>query len=349
VKTIAVFSIFVSMVFGVFCTPLFAESGAADSAKAASRANPPKQAFGSYSLSVRPLFGMLWGEGEEQVYKDENSEALLSQLLWDMKPLWYGGTVVEFAQRDPLRHFGFFGALSVKFGVPMNTGVVEDRDWPKEGGALSNFSCHDNITQGAIMMDTALGISVPVRFLALRLSLGLSYMRFAWAAYDGYFRYGKNTGAGYEPLEDSDPAILASGAVLSYSQEWLFMPFGLSLVITPGRLFSGTLRCNVGPVFVFTGRDDHHLLTRTNQYAQFIDYMTGGLSLEPGGEFRFSPAERFSLALQFSWRSVTAKPHGMSLGRLTGSSGSTEWVSLGDSAGGLFQALDLGIGFEIRL
>jgi hypothetical protein len=348
VKTITIFSIFVSIVFGIFCAPLYAESGAAT--QAAAMADPLKQAVLSYGLSVRPLFGMLWGEGEELVYKNESSEALLSQILWDLKPLWYAGTAVEFAQRDPLRNFGFFGALSMKFGVPMNTGFAEDRDWAGEEGALSHFSRHDNITQGAMMMDTALGISVPVRSLAFRFSLGLSYMRFAWAAYDGYFRYGKKNSAGYMPLEDSDPQIPVSGAVLSYSQDWLFMPFSLSLAIMPGRLFSGILRCSVGPVFVFIGRDDHHLRTGSRLfYGQFIDYMTSGLSLEPGGEFRFSPIERFSLGLQFSWRSVTANPHGESLGRLTGSSGSTEWESLGNSAGGLFQALDLGIGFEVRL
>jgi hypothetical protein len=200
------------------------------------------------------------------------------------------------------------------------------------------------------MADLAAGLNMPIPpFLAVRFSLGLSYARFAWTAYDGYTRYGKKTSTGYLPIEESDPRIPMSGAGISYSQEWLYMPFGVSLGIAPGRLFSGAIRFYAGPVFFGIGRDDHHLRTGTIYYSQFIDTMTGGLFLEPEGEFRFSPLERFSLALRLSWRSITANPHGDSLGRRTGASRGGEWESLGATAGGLFRAWDAGIGFEIRL
>jgi outer membrane protease len=349
VKKIAGFSVFVSMV--VCFTPVFlyadpGESGAVRDG-AASRV---QRVLSPYTLSVQPLFGMLWGEGEEQVYDSGGSGNLQSQILWELKPLWYTGMILEFGQRDPVRGFGFFGVLSTKFGIPTNTGFAEDRDWSIPGGELTNFSRHDNITNGAVMMDLAAGLNMPIPpFLAFRFSLGLSYVRFAWAAYDGYIRYGKKTDAGYMPLEESDLPVPTSGAVLSYSQDWLFMPVGISLVITPGRLFSGAIRMYVGQVFSGIGRDDHYLRTGSLQYSQFVDIMTGGLSLEPEGEFRFSPLERCSLTLRLSWRSITANSHSRSLGRRTGSSGSQEWESLGNIAGGLFRVLDAGIGFEIRL
>jgi outer membrane protease len=292
---------------------------------------------------------MLWGYGEEQVYTDSDSDQLLSQLLWEAKPQWYMGMGMEFSQKDPAAGPGGFGALSAKFGIAAHSGVMEDRDWLAPGGKLSNYSRHDNLANGAAMLDLAAGLSIPAwGFITIRFSLGVSYTRFSWSAYDGYYRYGKYSGGVYAPLEDSDPAVLQSGPVVSYSQDWLALPLGLRVSIFPGRLFSGALYYSAGPVLNFVGRDDHYLRVRTGYYGQFIDNANGGYVLEPGGEFRFSPGERFSLLLYLSWRTITTGPGGKSFGRNTGD-GAQNWNFLGNTSGGGFQALDLGLGLEVRL
>jgi outer membrane protease len=328
-KSIVIFSVFVSLVF---------------------HPSLPAEGRFSYTLSIAPQFGLLCGQGEEQVFRDENSGELLSQLLWDIKPLYYGGVKLDFAQKNPLAGFGFFSSLSLKFGFPMDSGVMEDRDWQGPAWELSNYSRHKAFSDGALIFDLAAGPSIPIGpFLALRPSLGLSYTRFAWTARDGYFRYGNRLPNNkYEALKDSDPSYSLSGAGVSYTQSCLFMPLGLSLMILPDRLFSGALWFYGGPVLKFAATDEHFFRSNSIYYGQFWDDMGGGYVLEPGGEVRFSPMERFSLRLYCSWRRVAGKPHGKSYARYTGN-GDWGWNSLGNFSGGLFQATDLGIGLEIRL
>jgi outer membrane protease len=316
-KSIVVFSVFVCL---ILCPPLGAESF-------------------PYALSFSPQFGFLYGQGEEQVYLSEDSDKLLSQLLWDLKPLYYGGMKLEFARRDPLAGFGLFSTLFLKFGIPMETGVMEDRDWQEPGGRLTKYSRHDALSNGALILDLAAGPNIPAGpFLAFRPSLGFSYNRFSWTGRDGYKHYSKSNSV---PLEDSDPRIPISGTVVSYSQDWLYMPLGFSLLIMPGRRFSGILWLYAGPVFKFAGLDNHHLT-----FFQYKDESKGGYFLEPGGEFRFSPGERFSLRVYGSWRRLAAKSHGKTYSRFTGGDA---WNFLGNTAGGLFQTMDLGLGFEVRL
>ncbi|MDR1970901.1 MAG: omptin family outer membrane protease [Treponema sp.] len=299
-------------------------------------------AKGPYALSLSPQFGVLLGKGEEQVYKGEDSDELLSELLWDIKPLMYVGTKLEFARRDPTAGFGFFSSLSVKYGLPLESGNMEDRDWIWPGGRLTNYSHHDNATAGALLADLMLGPSLPLgSSFAARLSLGLSYAHFGWTARDGYLRYGKSVGGDYKykPLEDSDPRVPVSGTVVSYAQDWVFMPMGLSLLLWPNRLFSGSLWFYAGPVFKFLGRDTHPVTS-----TQYRDEMSSGYSLDRGGEFRFSPLERLSLRLSCSWRSAAADPHGRTSSRQAGQ----DWQFRGNIAGGRFQTVDLGIGLEVR-
>ncbi|MDR2746050.1 MAG: omptin family outer membrane protease [Treponema sp.] len=307
-KSIAVLPVFVCL---IFCSPLGAET-----------------APFPYTLSLSPQFGFLYGQGEEQVYRDESSDDLLSQILWDHKPLCYGGMKLEFAQRNPQDSFGVFGTLSMKFGIPMDTGIMEDRDWMRPGTGLTHYSRHDAQSTGALILDMAAGPGIPLGPLfVLRPSLGISYTRFSWTSSGGYTQYYGIT----SPI---------SGTVISYSQDWLYMPLGVSLLIMPGRRFSGALWFYAGPVLKFMGLDEHH---KTSY--QYRDETRGGYSLEPGGEFRFSFGEHFSLRAYGSWRRFAAAPHGESRHKYGGG----DWEFLGNISGGRFQTMDLGIGLEVRL
>jgi outer membrane protease len=294
VKNIAVFCSFV--ILSLSPSPLSSETSA-------------------YTFSVSPLVGFLWGQGEEQLYRSATSDDLLSQLLWDIKPLWYVGSDLEFAQRKPAKGFGFFGRFTMKFGIPAETGIMEDRDWvtPWEGPELTNYSRHRNISDGTMILDLALGINIPLGSpFALRLSLGFSYLHFAWTSYDGYLQYGQRSGNHYLPIDNSSSIVQAAGPGISYSQDWTLLPLGLAVDILPGALFSGSLWFYAGPMLRFYGLDNHLLRINTADPGQFLDVISGGYTLEPGGEFRFAPHERFSLALSFSRRSITARPHGAS-------------------------------------
>ncbi|MDR3173352.1 MAG: omptin family outer membrane protease [Treponema sp.] len=316
-KSITVFAVFVCF---IFCPPLGAEPF-------------------PYTLSLSPQFGFLYGQGEEQVYRDKNSDSLTSQLLWDLKPLFYGGIKLEFAQRNPLEGFGGFGALSMKFGIPMGTGVMEDRDWLASNfpGAVTHYSRHEALSKGALILDLAAGPSIPAGpLLVLRPSLGFSYNRFSWTSRNGYTHYS----SAKAPLTDSDPKVPVSGTVVSYSQDWFYMPLGLSLLVMPGRRFSGILWFHAGPVLKFLGLDEHHLT-----FTQYRDEIRGGYFLEPGGEFRFSLGEHFFLRAYGSWRRFSTQPHGESYSM----KGGEDWSFLGNTSGGGLQTMDLGLGVEVRL
>ncbi|MDR0400221.1 MAG: omptin family outer membrane protease [Treponema sp.] len=309
----------------------------------------PAEDLFPYTFSIAPQFGIFYGRGEEQVFKGEESNGLLSQLLWDLKPLYYGGVKTEFARKNPMGGFGFFGSLSLKFGFPAESGSMEDRDWQDAAGKLTNYSRHDAFTNGSVILDLAAGPSIPIGAnFALRPSLGISYTRFSWVAQNGYIRYGEKENGDYQPLKDFDLPQPISGTVVSYSQDWTYMPIGLSLWIRPDRVFSGALWFYGGPVLKFVGRDDHHFLNNTNARGQYWDEIIGGYSLEPGGEFRFSPVERVSLRLTCSWLRIAANPRGKYFARYTGA-GNKEWNLQGNFSGGGFQTLDLGMRFEIRL
>ena len=195
---------------------------------------------------------------------------------------------LEFSQNDPMPEPGVFGALSVKFGIPAGSGVMEDRDWLAPGAELSNFSRHDNLTEGAMILDLAVGLSIPAwNIMTFRFSLGLSYTRFSWSARDGYYRYAEDAAGNPLPLTASVPAVSMSGTVLSYSQDWLALPLYLRVSLFPTRLFSGVIFCGAGPVLHFWGADNHYARINTVYYGQFIDEAGGGYLLDPEGNSDF--------------------------------------------------------------
>jgi outer membrane protease len=334
VKKITVFFVFVSIGICFLCIPLYADPVAGKS-----KNNRDALLQSTYTLTMNAQFGMLWGQAEEQVFYNSDSDRLTSQLLWDVKPLWYTGMNLEFSRKDPAAGPGIFSALSVKFGIPGNSGVMEDRDWLTPGGDLTNYSLHNNLSNGTMFLDLLTGLSAPLgQSLVFRFLLGPSYMHLAWTAYDGYYRYSENSSI---PLEDSVPPVPLSGAMISYSQDWFLLICNFSVQLFPNRLFSGILFCNAGPVIRFVAKDDHH-----EKKSGYYDEISGGYTLEPGGEFRFSPMKNFSLVLHFSWRSVIAASHGSSFSR---SAGTGDWIFTGNISGGRFQTMDMGIGLEIRL
>ena len=115
-----------------------------------------------YSLSLSPQFGFFYGHVEEKVYPTNTKGDLLSLLLWDMKPVYYYGLLMDFSPVRPLEGRGFFLGLSMKYGIPGQSGVMEDRDWmSKYNAELTNFSSHDNITKEIFQLDFSAGYSFP--------------------------------------------------------------------------------------------------------------------------------------------------------------------------------------------
>jgi outer membrane protease len=97
-----------------------------------------------YRVSLAAISGLLIGQSEEIVYKYIDQDDKLSQLLWDLKPMAYLGSALSFSRSNPLSGFGAALDLSVKFGLPLASGFMEDRDWRNaDPGQLTDFSTHE--------------------------------------------------------------------------------------------------------------------------------------------------------------------------------------------------------------
>jgi outer membrane protease len=297
----------------------------------------------TYVLSLAPTFGFLYGQVEELVYKKSDSDTLLSQLTWDIKPLFLWGFSLDINRRYPLERIGFVSNLTARFSFPAKTGIMEDRDWQAPGDGLSHFSIHDNYTHWAMLVDLNAGISIPVLSRILfELYAGFNYMYFSWTALDGYSQYGTEISPGvYSPWNENIPKVYQYGPVITYTQNWFIITPGVSLYI-PYRSFAANINFQISPLIFCLDQDNHPL---RKPPLQFNDYMLGGIFLEPRGEFIFFLNEKIDLSLYVSYRFIKG-PRGLTIIKdLT----NDITVKDTDKAGTAYSALGGGLSLKIRI
>ncbi|MDR1302379.1 MAG: omptin family outer membrane protease [Treponema sp.] len=300
----------------------------------------------AYTFSVAALAGFLYGQGEEIVYIND-TDTYLSQLLWDMKPLFYAGSSLDFSPVNPLEGLGFFTHLSLKFGIPGKTGTMEDRDWlNKENGLndnLTNFSSHDNYTQGAFLLDSSIGISLPLAsWFLLKGYVDFSYMYFSWASQDGFTQYAardSSTG-GYAPWEDTLPKTAYYGPAINYQQRWVIFTPGLAVHIPFLYGLSLGAYLHISPFIHCVAVDDH-----IRRGIQFRDDTSGGLLFESQGAITFAPNPRLELSLSLGYRSIQGL-QGPTTSRNTGTTSGL--VSQSGTGGAGYAVLDTGLSIKIR-
>ena len=289
----------------------------------------------SYALSLSPLFGMVHGQAEELVYPGkENRAPLLSELLWDMKPVLYYGVSLDFSQVNPRERWGFFAGLSLKNGIPGISGYMEDRDWASvENANLTHYSKHDNHTREMFLLDARAGLSFPFRrVLLLKGFVNVSFMRFSFVGMDGYGIHAFESGGEDSGVFDSINAPTADkpiwkGTVISYTQEWLAVSPGVSFGYFFHRNFLAELTFLVSPLVFCVDLDEHK--TSDDQYH---DYMQGGLLIEPGMRLSFAITQWISVSGELSWRHISGT-RGVTYKR--DSIGTGIWKQLGGAGAGL--------------
>ncbi|MDR0629157.1 MAG: omptin family outer membrane protease [Treponema sp.] len=302
----------------------------------------------SYTFSIAALTGFLYGQGEEIVYLNGTSDTYLSQLLWDMKPLFYAGTALKVSPVDPLERLGFFADLSLKSGVPHKTGIMEDRDWmnklnEEKNDGLTHFSSHDNYTQGAFLLDLAAGLSLPLaRRLVLQGYMAFSYMYFSWASQNGFTQYASEASGVYAPWDAAIPKSTHYGPAINYQQEWLILTPGLAVYIPFPYGLSLRLDGRISPWIWCVALDDHFLTE-----IQYSDQTSqGGLLLEARGEIAFAPHSRWELFLFLGYRSI----QGLRGPTYTRKTGKTSGLVVQNGSGGTgYRVLDTGLSVKIRL
>jgi outer membrane protease len=277
--------------------------------------------------------GVLLGQVKEFVYRDSGGDDYLSTLLWDLKPMVYLGSALSFSRTDPLAGLGVEANLSVKFGLPLLSGSIEDRDWMNNPDELTHYSKHDAYLQGGaafpLLLDFSGGITIPIasRFAIKALS-SFSFMRFSWEARDGYTKY----------PPDSPPTAF-SGTGITYDQHWFIFSPGFGVFWPFHRSLSMGFSLFISPLIYVKALDTH---VRTN--VQYFDKMRWGLYVEPSLELTFSPNSYLSLVLHGNWRSIGGRGDTTAINKET-----DNLTKFANTAGARYSAFDLGLFLKVTL
>jgi outer membrane protease len=255
--------------------------------------------------------GMLYGQAEEILYKYPDRGDYVSQLLWDMKPLVYMGLGMEFGLRNPFRANGFNSAFTLKFGFPLKTGIMEDRDWLyQDNEKLTNYSRHDAYSQNAILFDLSTGYSWRLTdFVSVGACSEFSFMYFSWMAEGGYKQYLKSDGSGKiipgQTWTDDIPKISIYGPGIRYTQAYLIAAPGIYLraVMYPG--FSAKLSFNYSPLIYVMARDDHLSPDEYYRGKIFWDLLPFGHYFNGGASLGYTFHNNLNLSLSVSYRYIT--------------------------------------------
>jgi outer membrane protease len=261
----------------------------------------PAEDPSNYSLSLNGSIGLLYGQSEEIVYRDEKTGDKLSQLLWDLKPLVYAGVEGKFRWQRPGSAWSIFADALFKAGIPGKTGVMEDRDWialdyPQW---LTLYSVHDNKTERAFLIDARSGVSFRFfREFLLKPSIAYHFMSFSWAARGGSFLY---------PSSYGDHAYqLSPDTVISYEQTWHILSGGIAFYGAFNRYFDIELSLALSPL-IWSRSVDNHILRNL----VVTDKLNGGIFAEGGLRFSFTPMDSFALSLSAAYRHISG-PRGNS-------------------------------------
>jgi len=262
--------------------------------------------FENHDVSLQVKTGFLIGTAYEILYNTSHSSDYISELQWNMKPLWYLGIAAEYGPSDPLANNALFFNIEAKFGIPAKTGVMEDRDWLSPcsvRGALTHFSSHDNRTKEAIFVNGAAGLSVPlVRGFFVRLSVDFSIMSFRFEAWDGYAQYGPNFISelnDYVPWSSKWEKEYFTGLGIDYNQFWgIIKPvFNLGWY---GEKITANFSFSASSLILSLTEDNHHF-----RDPPFV--VTGvnmnGMLFEPKGSFLYKLTDKISVgvALSYTW------------------------------------------------
>lgn len=255
-----------------------------------------------FAFSITPLTGIIYGQVEEFLYKYTDSNQFVSQLIWDLKPLFYLGLKADFGPSNPFETSGFSALGSIKLGLPLKTGIMEDRDWNDDyADYLTHYSCHEAYIQKVdILADLSMGYSWRITdSLAFGTFFEFSYMYFSWLAKNGYYQYAEKVGGHYNEWDESIEKKPVYGTGIRYIQQYFIFSPGLSLSIKISGLFSLKGAFNYTPLIYCEDRDDHYMANMV-----FYGYFSFGRFINSESSFIFTPLKNLEFSFSMAFRSI---------------------------------------------
>jgi len=243
-----------------------------------------------YSFSFGPLAGFVYGQSFELVYALYEPAEFLSELVWDMKPVFYLGSQFDFGLHDITARPGFSASLLFKAGIPAESGFMENRDWTSMVHSnLTHYSKHTNRTKQFLWLDLHAGASIPLTgIFYIKPVLVFSWMHFSFSGIDGYRTYAHENWE-YIPFK---------GEVITYKQDWLLAGGGIIIGAYTGSFLQFELSFKYTP-FTYCAAEDHHIIKNT----VFRDYTGWGHFIEPAGNITLK-LDKADLMLEYAYRRI---------------------------------------------
>ncbi|MDR2542166.1 MAG: omptin family outer membrane protease [Treponema sp.] len=274
-----------------------------------------------YEFSLGTGFGFVYGQSFEYVYANSEIVAeLLSELTWEMKPVYYLGFHSDFSRKHLMDGFGFFSSVDFKVGIRGDSGVHENRDWmSNENSDLTHFSTHTNLTKNLFWLDLSVGLSIPVKpYFYIKPFISGSWMHFSFSGKNGHGIYARRTDcpedcAGKPPCKRHEittyfpignlPHFFSfdgAGTVITYQQDWFILAAGFSIGTNIFSPFSFEFSFKISPLTYCAAIDNHLFDSITTYY----DFTYGGLFIEPIMGVFYS-VNKLDISFEFIYRYIS--------------------------------------------
>lgn len=279
-----------------------------------------------WSFTAEPLFGVRFGQCKEIVWRKKSSSDefyKLSELVYDMLPIWYIGE--KFGARRNRLEINFLS----KFFIPAKSGSMTDSDWLNDiayGNGdtttktdYSKHSLYLNSTFAGIAgFDLELQAAVnfyPTNFLSLAplLSFNAQYMKFQGRNGIGYYgNYLPSQRTRTSWSDEANRMVLDydGQTIIDYEAYSLFVWFGIRARFEPTNWLAITAATEVSPIYVFFDYDSH----RTNNKYFFDFAMSSFYAFRQSAQVEFKIKKFFSLC-QTTTFLFTGETHGSMYGK----------------------------------
>lgn len=246
-------------------------------------------AIDSPQFSLSYYTEVIYGESFEHVYY---SDKLLSELIWDIKPILLLGLEASLEWKK-----GFSLNAESSFGLPAFSGLMKDSDWLNLELNLDTGKTHFSRHNAHLQYATILAIHAGWTFFpnvnnsrefSITPSLGFKYYSWKWDAQDGYIQHNSYLVNGtYPEWRESQERIPLYGVGISYLQTFYIPTIGISSSFSPVRTIQTKLGITFSP-FVYSHNTDWHFIPTVERdyhdstiWIEWHDYLSGGLFFEP--------------------------------------------------------------------
>ena len=276
--------------------------------------NSPETTTKKWTFEIEPLFGFHVGEIREHVYYPHKYGKLLSELVWEKKPLLYCGSKFTAGYRNV-----FFLFSAKGFFDNGKSGLMTDSDWENHNQTRNGdfttktkYSEHDNILDGGYELAADLSYRFrPCPLITLTPHAGVTFQHTQFSGYNGTAWYAKKIPGtnNFYPYTDTEHrnVMTFTEKLIQFEYNEFEVWTGLTVHFHPLRKLTLGLTTDVAP-YTFIYYFDKHLKNELAGWTKDLlhDYFA---AIKGSVNARFYITDGFFTCFDFT--AMTTKPiHG---------------------------------------